>query len=102
MSNPEKKDAFTPLNRPAMAARVASDIPEGWYVNLGIGMPTMVADHVPADREVIFHSENGLLGMGPAPARGQEDPWVINAGKQNVTLLKGAALVHHADSFTMI
>lgn len=97
-----EKTAYTPLTRPQMAARVAADIPEGWYVNLGIGMPTMVADHVPADREVIFHSENGLLGMGPAPEIGKEDAWVINAGKQNVTMLKGAALVHHADSFTMI
>jgi 3-oxoadipate CoA-transferase beta subunit len=93
---------FKPLGRPELARRVAADIPEGWYVNLGIGMPTLVADHVPADREVIFHSENGLLGMGPVPAPGKADPWVINAGKQNVTMLTGAALVHHADSFTMI
>lgn len=85
-----------------MAARVAQDIPEGWYVNLGIGIPTMVADHVGADREVIFHSENGVLGMGPAPAAGQVDPWLINAGKQHVTLLRGGAYVHHADSFAMI
>jgi 3-oxoadipate CoA-transferase beta subunit len=85
-----------------MAARVAQDIPEGWYVNLGIGIPTMVADHVGADREVIFHSENGVLGMGPAPAPGQADPWLINAGKQHVTLLRGGAYVHQADSFAMI
>jgi 3-oxoadipate CoA-transferase beta subunit len=91
-----------PLGRAELAARVAADIPEGWYVNLGIGMPTLVADYVPAGREVIFHSENGLLGMGPVPAAGKADPWVINAGKQNVTMLTGAALVHHADSFTMI
>ena len=89
-------------NRIAMAARLADDIPEGWYVNLGIGMPTMVADHVPEEREVIFHSENGVLGMGPVPEKGQEDPWLINAGKQVVTLRKGGSYVHHADSFAMI
>jgi len=89
-------------NRIAMAARLADDIPEGWYVNLGIGMPTMVADHVPEKREVIFHSENGVLGMGPVPEKGQEDPWLINAGKQVVTLRKGGSYVHHGDSFAMI
>ena len=89
-------------NRTAMADRLAADIPEGWYVNLGIGMPTMVADHVPEEREVIFHSENGVLGMGPVPEKGQEDPWLINAGKQVVTLRKGGSYVHHADSFAMI
>ena len=78
------------------------DIPEGWYVNLGIGIPTLVADHVPAEREVIFHSENGVLGVGPAPAADAIDPWLINAGKQHVTLQRGGAYVHHADSFTMI
>jgi 3-oxoadipate CoA-transferase beta subunit len=88
--------------RTEMAARVAADIPEGWYVNLGIGIPTMVADHVAPEREVIFHSENGVLGMGPAPAVGHEDPWLINAGKQLVTLRTGGAYVHHADSFAMI
>lgn len=87
--------------RSEMAARVAADIPEGWYVNLGIGMPTMVSDHVD-DREVVFHSENGVLGIGPAPTPEQADPWLINAGKQQVTLLKGGAYVHHADSFAMI
>jgi 3-oxoadipate CoA-transferase beta subunit len=91
-----------PLGRSQMAARVAHDIPEGWYVNLGIGIPTLVADHVPAEREVIFHSENGVLGMGPAPAPDAVDPWLINAGKQHVTLRKGGAYVHHADSFAMI
>ena len=93
---------MTPLTRTQMAARVARDIPEGWYVNLGIGIPTMVADHVPAGREVIFHSENGVLGMGPAPAPEARDPWLINAGKQHVTLMQGGAYVHHADSFAMI
>ena len=91
-----------PWDRAQMAARVARDIPEGWYVNLGIGIPTLVADHVPLDREVIFHSENGVLGMGPAPPKGQEDPWLINAGKQHVTLRSGGSFVHHADSFAMI
>jgi 3-oxoadipate CoA-transferase beta subunit len=94
--------AGQPLNRSEMAARVARDIPEGWYVNLGIGIPTAVADHVPPDREVIFHSENGVLGMGPAPPPEQVDPWLINAGKQYVTLRTGGCYVHHADSFAMI
>ena len=91
-----------PWSRSAMTARLARDIPEGWYVNLGIGIPTLVADHVPADREVIFHSENGVLGMGPAPEPGAVDPWLINAGKQHVALRTGGAYVNHADSFAMI
>src|SRR5277367_5118689 len=91
-----------PLSRPQMAARVAADIPEGWYVNLGIGIPTLVGDHVPLEREVIFHSENGILGMGPAPSLGEIDRWLINAGKQHVTLRRGGAFFHHADSFGMI
>ena len=90
------------LKREAMAARVAQDIPEGWYVNLGIGIPTLVADAVPAGREVVFHSENGVLGIGPAPAKEDRNPWLINAGKQHVTLLDGGSYVHHADSFAMI
>ena len=94
--------ALKPWSRAQMAARLAQDIPEGWYVNLGIGIPTMVADHMPADREVILHSENGLLGMGPAPAEGQVDPWVINAGKMHVTLVPGGSYFHQADSFAMI
>jgi 3-oxoadipate CoA-transferase beta subunit len=93
---------FTPLSRQDMARRVAQDIPEGWYVNLGIGIPTLVADYIPAGREVVLHSENGILGMGPAPAPDQIDPWLINAGKQHVTLLEGGAFFHHADSFAMI
>jgi 3-oxoadipate CoA-transferase beta subunit len=93
---------FKPLTRPQMAARAAADIPEGWYVNLGIGIPTLIADHVPLDREVIFHSENGVLGMGPAPEPDKIDPWLINAGKQYVTLRKGGSYFHHADSFAMI
>jgi 3-oxoadipate CoA-transferase beta subunit len=91
-----------PWSRSQMAARVAQDIPEGWYVNLGIGMPTMIADHVPLTREVVFHSENGVLGMGPAPAKDKIDPWLINAGKQHVTLRPGGSFCHHADSFAMI
>jgi 3-oxoadipate CoA-transferase beta subunit len=91
-----------PLSRAQMAARVAQDIPEGWFVNLGIGIPTMVADHVPAEREVVLHSENGVLGMGPAPAPDKVDAWLINAGKQPVTLRPGGSFFHHADSFAMI
>ncbi len=89
-------------NRDQMATRVATDIPEGAYVNLGIGLPTLVANHLPKDREVFLHSENGILGMGPAPAPGEEDYDLINAGKQPVTLLPGGAFFHHADSFGMM
>ena len=90
------------LDRQAMAARVARDIPEGAYVNLGIGLPTLVAGHLPKDREVILHSENGVLGIGPRPAAGAEDPDLIDAGKAPVTLVAGGAFFHHADSFAMI
>ncbi len=89
-------------NRTQMAARVAQDIPEGWFVNLGIGIPTMVADHVPVEREVILHSENGILGMGPAPEKDKVNAWLVNAGKQPVTLRPGGSFFHHADSFGMI
>jgi 3-oxoadipate CoA-transferase beta subunit len=85
-----------------MAKRVAQDIHEGAYVNLGIGLPTMVANYLPPDREIFLHSENGLLGMGPAPAPGEEDEDLINAGKQPVTLLQGGAYFHHGDSFAMM
>lgn len=85
-----------------LAARVAHDIFDGAVVNLGIGQPTLVANHLPLDREVILHSENGILGMGPAPAVGEEDFDLINAGKQPVTLLPGGAYFHHADSFAMM
>jgi len=91
-----------PFSREQMARRAADDIPEGWCVNLGIGIPTLVANHVPADREVVFQSENGIVGMGPAPEKGREDPWLINAGKQPITLVPGASFVGHADSFAMI
>ena len=90
------------FSREQMAARVARDMPSGAYVNLGIGLPTLVANHLPEDREIILHTENGLLGMGPAPAAGAEDPDLINAGKQPVTALPGAAFFHHADSFAMM
>jgi len=90
------------FTREQMAERVARDIPEGAYVNLGIGLPTKVANYLPADKEVFLHSENGVLGMGPAPAPGEEDPDLINAGKQPVTLLTGGAYFHHADSFAMM
>lgn len=91
-----------PYNRTDMAALAAADIPEGWVVNLGIGMPTLIADQVPLTREVIFQSENGVLGMGPAPEKGAENPWLINAGKQMVTMRPGGSICHHADSFAMI
>ena len=90
------------FTRDQIAARVAQDIPEGAYVNLGIGLPTKVANYLPAEREVFLHSENGLLGMGPAPAPEDEDEDLINAGKQPVTLLTGGAYYHHADSFAMM
>jgi 3-oxoadipate CoA-transferase beta subunit len=90
------------LTRDQIAARVAQDIPEGAVVNLGIGLPVLVANHLVAGREVILHTENGMLGMGPAPAKGEEDMDLINAGKQPVTELPGCAYFHHADSFGMM
>ncbi|MGY1653987.1 3-oxoacid CoA-transferase subunit B [Geodermatophilus sp. SYSU D01119] len=86
----------------AVARRVARDIPDGSYVNLGIGLPTLVADCVGSHKEIVYHSENGILGMGPAPAPGEEDPELINAGKQPVTLLPGGAFFHHTDAFLMM
>ena len=94
--------SYTKFSRDQMAKRVAQDIAEGAYVNLGIGLPTLVANHLPQNREVILHSENGILGMGPAPAEADIDWDVINAGKQPVTLLAGGAYFHHADSFAMM
>lgn len=92
----------TQISRGELAARIAQDIPEGSIVNLGIGAPTLVADYMPSDREIILHTENGMLGMGAAPEPGQIDPDLINAGKQPVTAVNGAAYFHHADSFAMM
>ncbi|MFT4233415.1 MAG: 3-oxoacid CoA-transferase subunit B [Microbacterium sp.] len=92
----------TRVSREELAERIAADIPEGAYVNLGIGAPTLVANYLPAELEIILHTENGLLGMGPAPSPDAVDPDVINAGKQPVTALAGAAYFHHADSFGMM
>ena len=94
--------SYSRLSRSALAQRVARDIHNGAYVNLGIGMPTLVANHLPPDVEVVLHSENGILGMGPAPPEGTEDYDLINAGKQPVTLLPGGCYFHHADSFSMM
>jgi 3-oxoadipate CoA-transferase beta subunit len=98
----ESVSSYQKRSKEALAQRVAQDIHDGAYVNLGIGMPTLVANHIPAGREVILQSENGILGMGPAPAAGQEDYDLTNAGKQPVTLLPGGAYFHHADSFAMM
>ena len=91
-----------PLSPTDVARRVARDIPDGSYVNLGIGLPTLVADVVGPDKEIVYHSENGILGMGPAPSPGEEDPELINAGKQPVTLLPGGSFFHHTDAFVMM
>ena len=93
---------MTTDHRHAIARRAAADLPDGAYVNLGIGLPTLVAGHTPPGREIIFHSENGLLGVGPPPPPGAEDIDLINAGKQPVTLLPGAAVFHHNDAFVMM
>lgn len=93
---------MTPLSMPDVARRLAQDIPDGAYVNLGVGMPTMVANHVPADREIVFHSGNGILGVGPAPLPGQENPELINASKQLVTLVRSGSFFDNAQSFGMM
>src|ERR1700712_394451 len=93
--------SFKPLDRRGIAARIAQDIPEGWFVNLGIGIPTAVSDHVPLEREVIFHSENGVIGAGPAPDAEKINPYLVNAGTQHITLRTGGSFVHHADSFAI-
>ena len=100
--NADALTACKPWTRAELATRLAADIPEGWYVNLGIGMPVMVADHVPPEREVIFQSENGVLGMGPAPEPNKINRWLINASKNYVTLRAGGSYMHHADSFALI
>jgi 3-oxoadipate CoA-transferase, beta subunit len=91
-----------PLSRRQMAWRAAQDIEDGAYVNLGIGLPTLCSDFIPKGREIVFHSENGILGMGPAPAPGHEDKDLINAGKQLTTLVPGGSFFHHTDAFLMI
>lgn len=94
-------ESWVPLSREEMAARAAADIPEGWLVNLGIGVPTAVANFIPADREVIIHAENGVIGAGPEPAPQVVNPYLINAGTQPITLVRGGSYVHHADSFAI-
>jgi 3-oxoadipate CoA-transferase beta subunit len=94
--------SHTPLTREQMAWRAAQDLPEGAYVNLGIGIPTLAASYVPEGREVIFHSENGILGLGPKAEPGKEDPYMVDAGRNKTTLVAGGCFVHHADSFLII
>lgn len=95
-------DQIKGWSREQMAQKIAEDIPDGSYVNLGIGLPELIANYIPEGREIIFHTENGLLGVGPAPSPGFEDDELINAGKKTVTAIKGACYFHHADSFAMI
>jgi 3-oxoadipate CoA-transferase, beta subunit len=95
-------ETWQPLGRDELAGRVAQDIPEGWSVNLGIGIPTLVGNCVPPEREVVFHSENGIVGMGPAPAPDKINQWLINASSQYVTLRPGASFVSHSDSFALV
>lgn len=102
MTSSDKTATYKPLNRDQMAWRAAQDLQEGAYVNLGIGMPTLAASYVPDGREVIFHSENGILGLGPKPEPGMEDENLIDAGKSYTTLIKGGVFMHHADAFLMI
>ena len=93
---------YTKLTRDQIAARVAQDIPDGAYVNLGIGLPTKISKYLPSDKDVFLHSENGLLAFGPPPPAGEEDPELINAGKEYVTMLTGGSFFHHGDSFAMM
>lgn len=94
--------SYSKLTRDQIAERVAQDIPDGAYVNLGIGLPTKISSYLPSDKDVFLHSENGLLAFGPPPAKGEEDPELINAGKEFVTLLEGGSFFHHGDSFAMM
>ena len=94
--------SYQKLSRNQIAERVAQDIPDGAYVNLGIGLPTKIASYLPSDKDVFLHSENGLLAFGPPPEKGQEDPELINAGKEYVTMLQGGSFFHHGDSFAMM
>ena len=94
--------SYQKLTRDQIAARVAIDIPDGAYVNLGIGLPTKISNYLPADKDIFLHSENGLLAFGPPPAKGEEDPELINAGKEFVTMLTGGSFFHHGDSFAMM
>ena len=87
---------------PELASRVALDLEDGWFVNLGIGLPTLVADFIPEGREIILHSENGLLGLGPKPEPGEEDPDLVNAGKEPITLKPGGSYFSQSESFAMI
>jgi 3-oxoadipate CoA-transferase beta subunit len=93
---------WKPWSREELAARAAQDIPEGWSVNLGIGIPTLIGNYIPPGREVILHSENGIIGMGPAPSPEKLNPWLVNASRQHVTLVTGASYMNHADSFGMV
>ncbi|MEQ1309677.1 3-oxoacid CoA-transferase subunit B, partial [Acinetobacter bereziniae] len=94
--------SYQKLSRDQIAERVAQDIPDGAYVNLGIGLPTKISKYLPSDKDVFLHSENGLLAFGPPPAKGEEDPELINAGKEFVTMLTGGSFFHHGDSFAMM
>lgn len=94
--------AYKPRSTAEIAQRIVLDIPDGAYVNLGIGQPMTISNYLPSDKEIILQSENGILGMGPLASGAEIDPELVNAGKQNVTLLKGGAIFHHADSFGMI
>ena len=102
MTSSDKTLNYKPLTREQMAWRAAQDLPEGAFVNLGIGIPTLAASYVPDNREVIFHSENGILGLGPKPEPGMEDENLIDAGKNYTTLITGGVFMHHADAFLMI
>ena len=102
MINPDLKNVFKGWDRNSIASKIANDLPHASYVNLGIGMPELVSQHIKEDREIIYHSENGLLGMGPTPNENEIDLDLINAGKKPVTILPGGSFCHHADSFSMI